>query len=238
MDFLSSIVDFILDFDVYLKDLIVSFGPWVYVILFLIITGETGLVIAPLLPGDSLLFAAGTFAALAPAGDPGGAPLLNVWIILFSLSAAAVLGDALNYAVGRYLGPRLFRKENSRFLKKENLDRTHDFFERYGPATIIIARFLPIVRTFAPFVAGMGRMGYPRFLTYNVIGGVGWVSLFVFAGYFFASTPFVQKHFELVILGIVLVSVVPTTIEVIRRRRKASREAAAAAVAEPAPEEV
>ncbi|MCU0281215.1 MAG: DedA family protein [Acidimicrobiia bacterium] len=229
MEFLSNIVDFVLHIDVHLSELIADFGLWTYVILFLIITAETGLVIAPLLPGDSLLFAAGTFAAR---GD------LEVWVLFFSLSVAAVIGDALNYAVGRYLGPKLFRKEGSRFLKKENLDRTHDFFERYGPATIIIARFLPIVRTFAPFVAGMGRMGYPRFLTYNVIGGVGWVSLFVFAGYFFASTPFVQKHFELVILGIVLVSVVPTTIEVIRRRRKASREAAAAAVAEPAPEEV
>jgi len=229
MDFLSSIVDFILNFDGYLSGLIETVGPWVYVILFLIITAETGLVIAPLLPGDSLLFAAGTFAALQPEGDPGAAPLLNVWIIFFTLAIAAVLGDALNYAVGRYLGPKLFRKQESRFFKKENLDRTHDFFEKYGPITIIIARFLPIVRTFAPFVAGMGRMGYPRFLTYNVVGGVGWVGLFVFAGYFFANIPFVQNHFELVIIGIVLVSVVPTAIEVIRRRRKAAAAAAAAA---------
>ncbi|MBN2114375.1 MAG: DedA family protein [Acidimicrobiia bacterium] len=228
MDFLSSIVDFILNFDGYLRGLIESVGPWVYVILFLIITAETGLVIAPLLPGDSLLFAAGTFAALSPEGEPGAAPLLNVWIIFFTLGIAAVLGDALNYAVGRYLGPKLFRKEDSRFFKKENLDRTHDFFEKYGPITIIIARFLPIVRTFAPFVAGMGRMGYPRFLTYNVVGGVGWVGLFVFAGYFFANIPFVQDHFELVIIGIVLVSVVPTAIEVIRRRRKAAAAAVAA----------
>ena len=229
MDFLSNIVDFVLHIDVHLSELIADFGVWIYVILFLVITGETGLVIAPLLPGDSLLFAAGTFAAR---GD------LNVWVLFFSLSAAAVIGDALNYAIGRYLGPKLFRKEGSRFLKKENLDRTHDFFERYGPATIIIARFLPIVRTFAPFVAGMGRMGYPRFLTYNVIGGIGWVALFTFAGYFFANIPFVENHFPLVILAIVLVSVVPTAAEVIRRRRKASREAAAAAAADPAPEEV
>lgn len=229
MDFLSNIVDFILHIDVHLSELIADFGVWIYVILFLVITGETGLVIAPLLPGDSLLFAAGTFAAR---GD------LNVWVLFFSLSVAAVIGDALNYAVGRYLGPKLFRKEGSRFLKKENLDRTHDFFERYGPATIIIARFLPIVRTFAPFVAGMGRMGYPRFLTYNVVGGVCWVALFTFAGYFFANIPFVENHFPLVILAIVLVSVVPTVAEVIRRRRKASREAAAVAAAQPAPEEV
>jgi membrane-associated protein len=229
MEFLSSIVDFVLHIDVHLSELIADFGMWIYVILFLVITAETGLVIAPLLPGDSLLFAAGTFAAR---GD------LSVWVLFFSLSVAAVIGDALNYTVGRYLGPKLFRKEGSRFLKKENLDRTHDFFERYGPVTIIIARFLPIVRTFAPFVAGMGRMGYPRFLTYNVIGGVLWVALFTFAGYFFANIPFVENHFPLVILAIVLVSVVPTAAEVIRRRRKASREAAAAAVAQPAPEEV
>jgi len=229
MEILSNIVDFVLHIDVHLSELIADFGMWIYVILFLVITAETGLVIAPLLPGDSLLFAAGTFAAR---GD------LNVWVLFFSLSLAAVIGDALNYAVGRYLGPKLFRKEGSRFLKKENLDRTHDFFERYGPVTIIIARFLPIVRTFAPFVAGMGRMGYPRFLTYNVIGGVLWVALFTFAGYFFANIPFVENHFPLVILAIVLVSVVPTAAEVIRRRRKASREAAAAVAAEPASEEV
>jgi membrane-associated protein len=228
MEILSNIVDFVLHIDVHLSELIADFGMWIYVILFLVITAETGLVIAPLLPGDSLLFAAGTFAAR---GD------LSVWVLFFSLSVAAVIGDALNYAVGRYLGPKLFRREGARFLKKENLDRTHDFFERYGPVTIIIARFLPIVRTFAPFVAGMGRMGYPRFLTYNVIGGVLWVALFTFAGYFFANIPFVKNHFPLVILAIVLVSVVPTAAEVIRRRRKARREAAAAA-AEPVPEEV
>ena len=229
MEILSNIVDFVLHIDVHLSELIADFGMWIYVILFLVITAETGLVIAPLLPGDSLLFAAGTFAAR---GD------LSVWVLFFSLSVAAVIGDALNYAVGRYLGAELFRTEGARFLKKENLDRTHDFFERYGPVTIIIARFLPIVRTFAPFVAGMGRMGYPRFLTYNVIGGVLWVALFTFAGYFFANIPFVENHFPLVILAIVLVSVVPTAAEVIRRRRKASREAAAAVSAEPASEEV
>ena len=199
MDFLSNIVEWVLHLDVHLSELIDSFGPWIYVILFLVITGETGLVIAPLLPGDSLLFAAGIFAAR---GD------LNVWVLFISLTVAAVIGDALNYTVGRYLGPKLFRKEGSRFFKRENLDRTHDFFEKYGPATIIIARFLPIVRTFAPFVAGMGRMAYPRFLTYNVIGGAGWVAVFVFVGYFFANIAFVKDHFPVVILAIVLVSVV------------------------------
>lgn len=221
MGFLADIVDFILHIDVHLSELIRDFGPWTYVILFLIITGETGLVIAPLLPGDSLLFAAGSFAAR---GD------LSLWVIVVSLIVAAVLGDALNYAVGRYLGPKMFRKEEgSRFFKKGNLERTHYFFEKYGGVTIIIARFLPIVRTFAPFVAGMGRMGYPRFFAYNVIGGIAWVALFSFAGYFFANIPFVQNHFPLVIVAIVLVSVIPTVLELIRRRRKA----AAAAAAEP-----
>ncbi len=219
MGFLADIVDFVLHIDVHISQLIQDFGLWTYVILFLVITGETGLVIAPILPGDSLLFAAGTFAAR---GD------LNIWVLFFSLSAAAVIGDALNYTIGRYLGPKMFRKEEgSRFFKKENLERTHGFFEKYGPATIIIARFLPIVRTFAPFVAGMGRMGYPRFFTYNVIGGLGWVALFTFAGYYFANIPFVKNHFPLVIMAIVLVSVIPAVAELIRRRRKAAASASA-----------
>lgn len=226
MGFIGKIVDFILHIDVHLSELIRDFGLWTYVILFLVITGETGLVIAPLLPGDSLLFASGTFAAR---GD------LNLWVLLVSLSAAAVLGDALNYTVGRFLGPRLFRKgEGSRLFRKEYLDRTHDFFEKYGGATIIIARFLPIIRTFAPFVAGMGRMSYPRFLSYNVVGGIGWVSLFTLAGFYFANIPFVENHFPIVIVAIVLVSLVPTTVEVIRRRRKAAAAAARAAAAEAA----
>jgi membrane-associated protein len=217
MGFLGNILDFILHIDVHISELIRDCGLWTYAILFLVITGETGLVIAPLLPGDSLLFAAGTFASR---GD------LDVWVLFFSLTAAAVIGDALNYAVGRYLGPKLFRKEEGgRFFKKENLERTHEFFEKYGPVTIIIARFLPIVRTFAPFVAGMGRMGYPRFFTYNVTGGIAWVGLFTFAGYYFANIPFVKEHFPLVIIGIVLISVVPTAAELIRRRRKAAAAA-------------
>jgi membrane-associated protein len=217
MRVLSNIVDFVLHLDIHLSQLIQDFGLWIYVILFLVITGETGLVIAPLLPGDSLLFAAGTFAAR---GD------LNLWVLFVSLTVAAVLGDALNYTVGRYLGPKLFRKEGSRFFKTENLDRTHTFFEKYGPATIIIARFLPIVRTFAPFVAGMGRMGYPRFFTYNVIGGTAWVALFTFGGYFFGNIPFVKNHFPLVIVGIVVISLVPAVAELVRRRRKAAAAAA------------
>ena len=216
MGFLSDVVDFVLHLDVHLSEIIRDFGTWTYVILFLVITGETGLVIAPLLPGDSLLFAAGTFAAR---GD------LNLWVLFISLSVAAVLGDALNYTVGRYLGPKLFRKDESRFLKKENLERTHHFFEKYGPVTIIIARFLPFVRTFAPFVAGMGRMGYPRFFAYNVVGGVAWVALFTFVGYFFGNIAFVKNHFPVVIIGIVVISVVPATAELIRRRRKAAASA-------------
>ncbi|MBM3695943.1 MAG: DedA family protein, partial [Actinobacteria bacterium] len=197
MDWLAHIIDFVLHIDVHLSEMIAAFGWWVYVILFLIVLAETGLVIAPFLPGDSLLFAAGIFAAR---GD------LNVWILFVSLSVAAVAGDALNYAVGRYLGAKLFRKEQSRFFKKEYLDRTHEFFEKYGGFTIIIARFVPIVRTFAPFVAGVGRMGYPRFFSYNVVGGVGWVAIFTFVGYFFANIGFVKDHFPVVIVAIVLVS--------------------------------
>jgi membrane-associated protein len=218
MGFLGNIIDFILHIDVHISELIRDFGLWTYAILFLVITGETGLVIAPLLPGDSLLFAAGTFARR---GD------LDVWVLFVSLTAAAVIGDALNYAIGQYLGPKLFRKgQGARFLKKEYLDRTHEFFEKYGPATIIIARFLPIVRTFAPFVAGMGKMGYPKFFTYNVTGAIAWVGLFTFAGYYFANIPFVKEHFPLVIVAIVLISVVPTITELIRRRRKAAAAAA------------
>ena len=204
MEWLGNVVDFILDFDVYLKSLIEAFGPWIYVILFLIITGETGLVIAPLLPGDSLLFAAGTFAAL-PGDDVGGEPLLNVWVIFFSLCVAAVLGDAINYAVGRYLGPRLFRREQSRFFKRENLDRTHVFFEKYGPITIVIARFMPFLRTFAPFVAGVAEMTRSKFTAYNVGGAILWVCGLTLAGYLFGNLPWVQENLSAIIWAMIIV---------------------------------
>jgi membrane-associated protein len=211
MDFVSRIIDFIVHLDKHLAQLIQNYGTWTYMILFVVIFCETGLVITPFLPGDSLLFAAGTFAALGS---------LKVGWLLLVLSAAAVIGDTANYWIGHIIGPKAFHKEKARFFKKEYLDRTHQFYEKYGAETIIIARFVPIIRTFAPFVAGIGKMSYWKFISYNVIGGVGWVAVFVFGGYFFGSIPFVQKHFTIIIFSIILISMIPGTVEFIRHRRK------------------
>jgi membrane-associated protein len=167
--------------------------------------------VTPFLPGDSLLFAAGTFAS---------AKALNALWLFLLLSAAAILGDTANYWIGHFLGPRVFHQEKSRFFKKEYLDRTHRFYEKYGAETIIIARFVPIIRTFAPFVAGIGRMSYWRFISYNVIGGIGWVALFVFGGYFFGNIPFIKRNFGLVIIAIIVISVIPAFVEVLRHRRE------------------
>ena len=218
MGFLADIADFILHIDVHLSELIQDFGLWTYVILFLVITGETGLVIAPLLPGDSLLFAAGTFASLGS---------LSLWPLFFLLWAAAVLGDTVNYTIGAYLGPKVFHFPKSRFFNPDHLRRTHDFYEKYGGKTIIIARFVPIVRTFAPFVAGVGAMSYPRFLSYNVVGGLLWVAACVFAGYFFGNLPFVKKNFSLVILTIIVISVMPGVLEYLKHRSQARKAAPA-----------
>ncbi|MGB7295715.1 MAG: DedA family protein [Candidatus Aminicenantales bacterium] len=215
MEFLSRLIDFILHLDKHLSSVIQSFGLWTYLILFLVIFLETGFVVTPFLPGDSLLFAAGTFAA---------AKVLNVVWLFVLLSAAAIIGDTANYWIGHFIGPKVFRQEKSRFFKKEYLDRTHRFYEKYGPETIIIARFVPIVRTFAPFVAGVGRMSYWKFISYNVIGGVGWVAIFVFGGYFFGNIPFVKKNFSLVIILIIIISMVPAAVEFIRHRAGARRE--------------
>ncbi|MGD0784084.1 MAG: DedA family protein, partial [Candidatus Aminicenantales bacterium] len=203
MEFVSRIIDFVLHLDAHLSTLIQQCGLWTYVILFAVIFGETGLVVTPFLPGDSLIFAAGTFAAR---GD------LNILELFLILAAAAVLGDTANYWIGKIIGPKVFQKEDSRVFKKAYLDRTHDFYERYGAETIIIARFVPIVRTFAPFVAGIGRMSYGKFLSYNVVGGLGWVALFTFGGYFFGNIGFVRRNFSLVIMAIILVSLVPAAI--------------------------
>lgn len=208
MDVLTTIVDVFLHIDTHLNTVIQLFGVWTYVILFAIIFAETGLVIAPFLPGDSLIFAIGTFAAL---------DALNVWILWFSLMAAAILGDTLNYWVGHKIGPKVFR-ENVRFLNKKHLDQTQVFFAKHGGKTIILARFMPIVRTFAPFVAGVGRMHYGRFLTYNIVGGVVWVSLFLWGGYFFGNIPWVKHNFEYVILAIVGISFIPPIVHAIRER--------------------
>ena len=210
MEFLKSVLDFALHLDKHLSALIQQFGAWTYAILFAVIFVETGLVVMPFLPGDSLLFAAGTFAALG-AFDLG-------WLLLV-LAAAAVIGDTVNYWIGHFVGPKVFTREKSRFFKKEYLDRTHAFYEKHGGKTIIIARFVPIIRTFAPFVAGIGRMSYGRFIAFNVIGGVGWVVLLVGAGYFFGNIPFVKANFSLAILAIILVSTLPIAVEYVRHRR-------------------
>lgn len=206
MDVIRQFIDFFLHLDQHIGEMIRQYGTGTYVILFLIVFAETGLVVMPLLPGDSLLFTAGAFAAL---GD------LDPWLLGGLLIAAAILGDTVNYWIGKAVGPRAFTG-NVRFLKREYLDKTHAFYERHGGKTIILARFVPIVRTFAPFVAGVGTMDYRKFLAYNVVGGVVWVSLFVAAGYLFGNIPAVKERFSLVILGIIVVSVLPIALEMLK----------------------
>ena len=217
MEIIAELVNFILHLDVHLNEIIKNFGIWTYLILFLIIFLETGVVITPFLPGDSLLFAAGSFAALGS---------LNVWVLAITLTFAAILGDTLNYWIGHYIGPKAF-SGNIRFLKKEYLERTHEFYERHGGKTIILARFIPIIRTFAPFVAGIGAMEYPRFFFFNVTGAILWVFLFIFGGYFFGNLPFVQDNFTLVILAIIVISVLPGVFEFAREKLKSRKEAEA-----------
>lgn len=210
MNLILQLVDYVLHLEKYLPILIQNFGLWTYLILFFIIFMETGFVVTPFLPGDSLIFAATATAALA------GSTLHLGWLYLI-FCAAAVLGDTANYWIGHKIGPRAF-SGNVRFLKKEYLDRTHTFFQKYGGKTIIIARFVPIVRTFAPFVAGVGEMSYGRFITYNIVGGVAWVTLFTLLGYGFGNLPFIKEHFSLVVIAIVIISVMPALWEVIRAR--------------------
>jgi len=201
MELIKLGIDMLLHMDEYMAQIINQFGALTYALLFVVIFIETGLVVTPFLPGDSLLFAAGTFAAL---GD------LNPWYLFGLLAVAAVLGDTVNYWIGHRVGERAY---NTKWIKREYLDRTHAFFEKHGGKTIFLARFVPIVRTFAPFVAGMGEMTYGYFISYNVFGGIVWVGLFVFLGYFFGNIPFVRNNFEIVIIGIVLVSVLPAVFE-------------------------
>jgi len=215
MDFLPNVIEIVLHLDKHLFDLCTTYGAWVYAILFLVIFCETGLVVTPFLPGDSLLFAVGSLAAINA---------LDFTTSVVLLILAAVLGDTVNYWIGDFVGPKVFHQENSRFLNKEYLIRTHQFYEKHGGKTIIIARFLPIIRTFAPFVAGIGSMTYRRFLLFNVVGGMLWVFLFVPAGYFFGSVPIVKNNFSLVIIALILIPGIPTVVEVIRmqlKRRKA-----------------
>jgi membrane-associated protein len=220
MELVHWFVDFFLHLDRHLAEVIQAYGTWTYVLLFTIVFLETGLVVTPILPGDSLLFAAGSFAALGA---------LDVSVLFVLLSAAAILGDTVNYAIGHYLGPKVFHYERSRFFNPEHLRKTHQFYEKYGGKTIIIARFVPIVRTFAPFVAGIGSMTYWRFLAYNVVGGILWVAVCLFAGYFFGNLPVVKNNFSLVIVAIVVLSVMPAVVEYARHRREAKRAAAAGA---------
>lgn len=218
MDVVTSVIDLFLHLDEYLSVVIGRYGSWTYGLLFFVIFLETGFVVTPFLPGDSLLFAAGTFAAL------GALDITLLWLLLFG---AAVLGDTVNYWIGHAIGPRVFTM-NSRWFKREYLERTHQFYERHGGKTIFLARFIPIIRTFAPFVAGVGEMTYGRFLTYNVVGGGVWTAGFLSLGYFFGNIPFIRDHFGLVVVAIILISVAPMGVELIASRRRAMQAAAAA----------
>jgi len=224
MDVLKTLLDIVLHIDVFIDAQIHLWGAWMYVAMFVVIFCETGLVVTPFLPGDSLLFAAAAVAARS--NSP-----LNIWILLAVLLAAAILGDTANYWIGAKLGPRLLKNPDSKILKKEYLDKTHAFFERYGGKAIILGRFVPFVRTFAPFLAGVGEMHYRRFLEFNAVGGVLWVGLFVGAGYFFGRIPVVEKNLTLVLAAVVIVTTIPIVIEYYRSKRQARLEAAAEAAA-------
>lgn len=212
MELLTFLIDLFLHLDEHLAAVISQYGGWTYGILFAVIFVETGLVIMPILPGDSLLFAAGTFAAL-----PDG---LNIWFLVVLLMVAAILGDTVNYSIGHYLGERAY---NIKWIKKEYFEKTHAFFEKHGGKAIFLARFVPIVRTFAPFVAGIGKMTYSYFITYNFVGGIVWVLLFTFAGYFFGNIPFMKKNFEYVIIAIIFLSLLPMVYEWWKARSEAKK---------------
>lgn len=214
MEVLQQLVDLFLHLDRHLDQILTEYGFWTYLILFLIIFCETGLVVTPFLPGDSLLFAVGAFAARGSLSLPATLVLLTV---------AAILGDTVNYWIGHKVGPRVFLRDNVRLLNRRHLQQTHAFYEKHGGKTIVIARFLPIIRTFAPFVAGIGAMSYPRFVAYNVFGGVLWVCIFLFGGYFFGNLEVVRRNFSVVILAIIFISILPPAIEFLRHRRRSAR---------------
>jgi len=213
MELIINFADFFVHLDRHLASIIQFFGNWTYFIFFLVIFCETGLVVTPFLPGDSLLFGLGTFAAMG---------MLQLEWLLVLLAIAAVAGNTVNYAIGKFVGPKVFYKENVRFLNKEYLDRTHDFYEKHGGKTIVIARFIPIIRTFAPFVAGIGKMSYTRFVIYNIAGSVAWIALFILGGYYFGNLPAVRRNFTFVIFAIIVVSVLPVVIEFFRSRSRLS----------------
>ncbi|MGA9365433.1 MAG: DedA family protein [Bacteroidota bacterium] len=212
MEFIEQFIDFVLHIDVHLNELILTYGAWTYAILFLIIFSETGFVITPFLPGDSLLFAAGAFAAIGSLSSP--------WLIVV-LSSAAIVGNIVNYWIGYLVGPGILQK-NVRFLNKQYLERTHKFYEKHGGKTIVIARFIPIIRTFAPFVAGIGYMTYGRFMFYNIVAGIAWVAFFVLGGYYFGNIPVVKNNFGLVIVAIIVISTIPAVVEFLRHRHSRS----------------
>jgi len=216
MEFLSFVIDLFIHLDQHLSEIISQYGTWTYAILFLVIFMETGFVVTPFLPGDSLLFAAGTFAAL---------DALNVYLLAGLLMVAAILGDTINYWIGHFIGERAYTGE-IKWIKKEYIDRTHAFFEKHGGKTIFLARFVPIIRTFAPFVAGVGRMSYGYFFSFNVIGGIVWVNVFLFAGYFFGNIPFIKHNFSIVILAIIFISLIPVFYEAWKARRESARSKA------------
>jgi len=222
MEILKSIVDFVLHIDSHLVELVARYGALLVPILFIIVFCETGLVVTPFLPGDSLLFAAGALAAVDISGS------LNILVLWVVLAVAAILGDSVNYAIGKRIGKGVFKPGN-RILKLEYLERTEEFYEKHGNKTIILARFVPIVRTFAPFVAGVGNMDYKRFITYNFVGGLLWVTLFLAAGFLFGNVPFIKENFSLVTIGIILVSVVPMGLELLKERSRSRNKSAAPA---------
>ena len=217
MEFFSFIIDFILHIDQHLTELAAQYGVWIYGILFLIIFCETGLVVMPLLPGDSLLFAAGSIAAIGK---------MNIHLMVVLLIIAAILCDAVNVVIGKYFGEKLFSNPNSKIFKQSHLQKTQQFYAKHGGKTIIMARFIPIVRTFAPFVAGMGHMSYHHFLAYNVIGGVLWVTIFSYLGYFFGNMDIVKDNLSLVLVAIIVLSILPAIIEIIRHKRAANKASA------------
>lgn len=213
MEYIQFLIDFIIHIDVHLAELVAQYGVWIYAILFIIIFCETGLVVTPFLPGDSLLFVAGALCAL-PSNH------VNIHLLVLLLVAAAILGDASNYVIGRLFGKKLFSNPKSKIFKQSYLEKTHTFYQKYGGKTIILARFVPIIRTFAPFVAGMGHMNYKHFASYNVIGGMIWVPVFAYAGYLFGELPFVQENLKLLIVAIIIISILPAIIEILRAKLK------------------
>jgi membrane-associated protein len=212
---ISTFIYSLLALDDSVATLAAQYGHWIYAILFLVIFAETGLVVFPFLPGDSILFIAGTVVATAD---------LNIHVLVVALSAAAIIGDSVNYAVGHYIGPKVYHRPDSRWFRKKHLERTQAFYDRYGGVTIIIARFVPIIRTFAPFLAGVAEMSYHRFLAYNVVGGVAWITSLTYAGYLFGNIPWVKHNLTYIVVGIVIVSLIPAIVTYLRERRSRSRK--------------